>query len=64
MGKVTEKITGGKYESVIEATSEAAANASVSGTPILVIGGETVNPLSEPDRTRTPIEQMADEPQS
>ena len=55
------KIHEQAYESPIRETSQAAADVGVSGTPALVIEGETVNPLSEEQRTRTLIEQLADE---
>lgn len=55
------KIQEQAYESPIRETSQAAADVGVSGTPALVIEGETVNPLSEEQRTRTLIEQLADE---
>jgi len=54
------KIQDQAYESPIRKTSQAAGDAGVSGTPALVIGGETVNPLSDEQRARTLIEQLAD----
>ncbi|MFC4451980.1 DsbA family protein [Halorussus aquaticus] len=54
------KIQEQAYESPIRGTSQAAAGAGVSGTPALVIDGETVNPLSDEQRTRTLIERLAD----
>jgi len=59
-GQLRTKIQGKAYESPIRETSQAAANAGVSGTPALVIDGETVNPLGDEQRTRTLIEQLAD----
>ena len=55
------KIQEQAYESPIRETSQEAADVGVSGTPALVIEGETVNPLSDEQRTRTLIEQLADE---
>ena len=54
------KIQEQAYESPIRETSQAAVDAGVSRTPTLVIDGETVNPLSDQQRTRTLIEQLAD----
>ncbi|MXR43067.1 thioredoxin domain-containing protein [Halobaculum sp. WSA2] len=59
-GQLRTKIQEQAYESPIRETSQAAADAGVSGTPALVIDGETVNPLSDEQRTRTLIEQLAD----
>ena len=55
------KLQNQAYESLVRKTSQAAADAGVSGTPTLVIDGETVNPLSDEQGTRTLIEQLADE---
>ena len=60
-GQLRTKIQEQVYESPIRKTSQAAADAGVSGTPALVIDGEAVNPLSDEQRTRTLIEQLADE---
>lgn len=59
--KLRTKLENQAYESTIQKTSQAAADAGVSGTPTLVIDGETVNPLSDKERTRTLIEQLKDE---
>ena len=55
--KVRQKIDANAYNSAITNASEAAAGAGVSGTPTLVVGGETVNPLNETDRAQSLIEQ-------
>ena len=49
-----------KYEMPVRETTQAAADVGVSGTPALVIDDETVNPLSDEQRTRTLIEQFVD----
>lgn len=54
-------LKGQNYESPVRKTTQAAADAGVSGTPILVINSEVVNPLSDEQRTRNLIEQLADE---
>ena len=59
--QIRTKLQNQAYESPVRKTSQAAADAGVSGTPTLVIDGETVNPLSDEQRTRTLIEQLADE---
>lgn len=59
--QIRTKLQNQAYESPVRKTSKAAADAGVSGTPALVIDGETVNPLSDEQRTRTLIEQLADE---
>ncbi|WP_114579598.1 DsbA family protein [Saliphagus sp. LR7] len=59
-GQFRTKIQEQAYESPIWQTSQVAADADVSGTPALIIDGETVNPLSDEQRIRTLIEQLAD----
>lgn len=58
--KIRTKLQSQAYESALQATSRAAADAGISGTPALLIDGKTVNPLGDPDRTRTLIEQLID----
>lgn len=58
-GQLRTKIKERVFESPIRETSQAAADAGISGTPALVIDGETINPLSDGQRTRTLIEQVA-----
>ncbi|MFC4986771.1 DsbA family protein [Saliphagus infecundisoli] len=58
-GQFRTKIQEQAYESPIRETSQAAADAGISGTPALIIDGEMVNPLSDEQRIRTFIEQLA-----
>ena len=58
---IREKLNAGAYERPVRATTQAAAKANVSGTPALVIAGETVNPLSKKERTRSLIERLINE---
>lgn len=57
---IRKKLATNAYESAIRATSEAATEVGVSGTPMLVIGGKTVNPLANKKKTRSLIEQFSD----
>lgn len=57
---IRPKLESQAYESALQATSRAAAAAGISGTPAVLVDGETVNPLGDPDRTRTLIEQLSD----
>ncbi|MFB6254621.1 MAG: DsbA family protein [Halobacteriaceae archaeon] len=49
------------YESLLQRTSQAANRAGIEGTPALVIGGETINPLGNRQRTRRLIDQLINE---
>lgn len=60
LDRVREQLDEGMYESEVQNTTDAAASAGVSGTPTLVIDGETVNPLSDESRARTLIEGLTD----
>lgn len=55
--RVRQKIDASTYKSAIMNASKAAADVGVSGTPTLVVGEKTVNPLNETDRARSLIEQ-------
>ena len=59
-GQLRTDIQDQAYESPIQKSSQAATDQGVSGTPALVIDGETVNPLSDEQRTRTLIKQLVD----
>ena len=58
--QVRTALDNGRYESAVRESTQAAANAGVSGTPMLVIDGETVNPLGKPERTRSLIEALGE----
>jgi len=60
LDRVREQLDGQTYEPAVQKTSEAAAAAGISGTPTLIIDGETVNPLNDELRVRTLIEDLAD----
>lgn len=59
--QIRTKLQNQVYEAPVRKTSQAATDAGISGTPALLIDGETVNPLSDQQRTRNLIEQLADE---
>lgn len=53
---VRTAIQENKYEDALRATSDAVADAGVSGTPTLLVDGTTVSPFKK-DRTRRLIEE-------
>mgnify|MGYP006288784339 CR=1 FL=1 len=55
--EVRSSIESGRFEGSVEATTEAAASAGVSGTPALVIDGSTYSPF-EPERTREALDAL------
>ncbi|MFB6200953.1 MAG: DsbA family protein [Halorhabdus sp.] len=58
--QIRTKIREQAYVSATQKTSRAVVDAGVSATPALVIDGQTVNPLSDEQQTRTLIEQLTD----
>lgn len=58
--QVRTALENGQYQSAVEQTSQAAADAGVAGTPALVIDGETVNPLSDEQLVRTLIGRIGE----
>jgi 2-hydroxychromene-2-carboxylate isomerase len=54
---VRSAIEDGRFEGPVGATTEAAADAGVSGTPTLVIDGSTYSPF-EPEPTREALDAL------
>ncbi|MFB6151323.1 MAG: DsbA family protein [Haloarculaceae archaeon] len=58
---VESALSNGKYEKPVRQNTKAAAQAGIAGTPTLVVGGTTVNPIQSQERVRELISQAQNE---
>jgi predicted DsbA family dithiol-disulfide isomerase len=55
-GVVRAAVEESRYSTALQETEAAAQEAGIRGTPALVVGGSSFNPLASPEQTRQAVE--------